>query len=164
MVLRFEIPQRPEDLESDGGREELLRVLTVKQWDLITDDEVVQTVEYALFELDSSDSLQTCDQACFDALYATVKLFNRVPPRLKTKVVDVLCGNVLDITSSLKCLLASEFRTGEQSVLLHRNAMQQYVFLLDWLSMQADIQSEGEAREKRQLGQDVGAGKSVPTL
>lgn len=69
----------------------------------------------------------------------------------------MLCSNTHDVATSAISLLASgESHSGNPVCVQHRNALQQYAFLLRWLTAQADADSSKEDREHRASSTDQG--------
>ncbi len=68
-------------------------------------------------------------------------------PRQRAQLLDALCGNVPFLASSISKLGPIERR--DPAVLQHRNAVQQYVFFLTWLTIQADIDAAQDEKESK---------------
>lgn len=71
--------------------------------------------------------------------------------------MDVLCTNVGELVTSLKGLLEAGINQQDNSVLYHRNAMQEYAFFMSWISALAEADSCKGAREQRQAEAEQGA-------
>jgi hypothetical protein len=86
-----------------------------------------------------------------------LRLFARIPGLERNKLVDVLCSSAHDVTTSAISLLASgECHSGTSALVQHCNALQQYAFLLRWLTAQADAGSNKDEREQRAATADHG--------
>jgi hypothetical protein len=69
----------------------------------------------------------------------------------------MLCSNTHDVTTSAISLLASgDSHSGTAACVQHRNALQQYAFLLRWLTAQADADNIKEEREQCAAHTDQG--------
>ena len=64
-----------------------------------------------------------------------------VTSAIRTELVRALVTNLNQLVPSIHDLVAVGVNRTSQAVLLHRNALQQYVFLLHWLSKLADQQA-----------------------
>ena len=76
---------------------------------------------------------------------ALCRHFDKLPPRVRTQLLEALSGNVPSLASSISKLGPVE--RSRPSLLQHRNALQQYVFLLTWLSATADQCAALEEKE-----------------
>ncbi|GAX78483.1 hypothetical protein CEUSTIGMA_g5922.t1 [Chlamydomonas eustigma] len=138
MLPKFTIPLRPSDLEAEEIREGHIVVLTEN-----LNNAVSVSLEGAIDSLNSHDPLHINHQTCFDGFYCGIKNFGALPESSRQQLSDALCSNVPFLASSI----AHSTLIGRQSLsaLQHRNAIQQYVFLLTWLSATADLQFALEA-------------------
>ncbi len=73
------------------------------------------------------------------------RLFDKLPLRLRSSLLDALCSNVPFLASSISKLGPME--RAHPSVLQHRNAIQQYMFFLTWLSAAADHSAAGADKD-----------------
>ena len=89
----------------------------------------------------------------------TSRHFDKLPAGQRSQLLDALAGNVPFLASSISKLGPVE--RASPAVTQHRNALQQYMYFLTWLSSAADLSAASEDKDasKGLLGERSPRGK-----
>ena len=89
----------------------------------------------------------------------TSRHFDKLPAGQRSQLLDALAGNVPFLASSISKLGPVE--RASPAVTQHRNALQQYMYVLTWLSSAADLSAASEDKDasKGLLGERSPRGK-----
>lgn len=154
-LANFIIPRKPEDLlqQTDGA----FCVSGNVDLEGLTEQQLTQKADATIGDLNENDALQVTDQGCFDDIYALVAAFDRLKTHDRVRLIDSLCTNLVVLTASISSMVHGPIDRSATVTVQHRNALQQYVFFLHWLTAKAD--AEAADGTKAQEAQDAAAGK-----